>query len=248
MFVCYHADCGVRLSVPRYDDSWLGHRFQFQVNQAVDNTKASYGRWMAKEIADLQQYAYQMLVEYDQSGQLDNWESDVSLDPDQLDRYVLRALNCDLGNWAARLVRSKRNDNALVEDEKLKAREYGRTRKGDETSKAGDEWRNAIRAREESVEDIVMWLSWPTLGLKFRQGLTDKEIAKVLGVSVSTVRRRMGEEMADVEKNTRSISSAACFRRLAASLSTAPLTRFKASRRLRRAGSGLLATASADPS
>jgi hypothetical protein len=120
-----------------------------------------------------------MLAEYDHSGQLDDWEADVSGEPDQLDRYVLRALNCDLGNWAAKLVREKRREPQPDEymERRLKHIPY------------------RPRPTEETVETFVFWHEWPTLEMRFRFRMTDREIANATGVSVPTVRRRTDREM-----------------------------------------------------
>jgi len=78
-------------------DNWLACRFQFQLSQAVRNVRGKYGGWIKGENAkDIWQHGRLTLVEYDRAGQLDSWEADVDGDPYQLDRYVLRALGCDL--------------------------------------------------------------------------------------------------------------------------------------------------------
>lgn len=203
LFACHHAGCRKRIWARQANpDNWLSDRFQFQLSQAVSNVQGKYGQWVSGENAkDLWQHSRMMLTEYDRTGQLDSWEADVDGDPNQLDRYVLQALNGDLSNWAAKLVRRARGEDDLIEDEKVKAGEYGRTRTGGKASdRAGKEYRNEIRPRGESVEDIAMWISWPTLELKFRQGLTKREIAKLRGVSVRTVDRSYAKEMADARQ------------------------------------------------
>ena len=159
----------------------VAHRFRFQLAHAVRNIKAKYGEWI--EEREAQQYARQMLYDYDWTGELDKWEADVMGDPNQLDRYVLQTLNYDLLNWAARIVRKKRREDS---------RAHGKL-----------DPRSALRPDEESVEGNAIWLSWPTLALRCRFRLTDREIAEFTGVSISTVRRRLAKEMADAERTYR---------------------------------------------
>jgi hypothetical protein len=194
LFICYHADCRVQIwARHRYADParYLANRFQFQIAQAVRNTRGSYGEWVVtregrgdKQVEkwdDLRQEAYQALAGYDQSGQLDQWEADVDGDPDQVDRYVLQALNRDLSNWAMKIVRRGRGQERLFDDVKLGVR-------------------TLVYQPEESVEDSATWISWPTLGLRFKEGLTVREIASMRGVSVRTTEQRMAHEMAEARR------------------------------------------------
>jgi hypothetical protein len=180
LFVCHHDECRQRIWA-REDsadpDNWLSDRFQFQLSQAVRNVQGKYGRWVKGEnVKDLRQYGEMMLIEYERKGQLDSWEADVDGDPDQLDRYVLAALNGDLLNWMEKLVRSRRRE-ALSAD-----------------------YQTQIRPTDESVEDTITWVAWPTLGLRFKWQLTVAEMARSLGISESTVKRRLRGEMAEAKR------------------------------------------------
>jgi hypothetical protein len=182
MFKCFHADCGVTLWPDRpQDGSHVVVRFRFQIAQAIRNARSKFGRWVSMH--DLVQQARQLVIEYDRSGELDDWEADVSGDQNELDRYVLRALNTDLTQWALKVVRRKSRES-LVSDVLMD--------RGERINQA--------RPAEESTEDIVMWISWPMLELKLRYGMAVKEIAKVTGVSSRTVNRRMAEEMTDAKQ------------------------------------------------
>ena len=190
VFVCHHAGCRVKIAPePANRDGWTLHRFRFQLAQAVTNTQRKYGRWVAtsergrRQYDDLWQQARLTLIEFDTSGQIDAWESDVSGDQNQLDRYVLRAVDCDLMDWAKKIYRAKNREQS----------QPGTVIDG----------RSQLRADDESPEDAAIWISWPTLKLKFKYGMTVKEIAAHLGVSESTVKRRIAGEMADAEKTYR---------------------------------------------
>lgn len=159
----------------------VAHRFRFQLVRAIRNIKTKYGEWI--EERDAQQYAWQMLYCYDRTGDLDKWEADVMGDPNLPDRYVLQTLNYDLLKWAARIVRKKRREDRRTQGEL--------------------DPRTALRPDEESVERNAIWLSWPTLALRCRFRLTDREIAEFTGVSISTARRRLAKELADAERTYR---------------------------------------------
>ena len=192
LFVCYHADCRVRIwAKHRFADpaGYLPHRFQFQVDQAVRNVRAKWGRWIDDIDArdkgeDAAQYARQRLIEYDSGSEMDNWESKVDGNPDQLDRFVLRALNCDLHDWAKKLKR-QRERLSLTDPQYMESEQA------------------QLYSKEMSPEDNAIWRSWPLLELRFRYGYTNREIADALGVSTRTVDRRMAEELAEAEKTIR---------------------------------------------
>ena len=78
-------------------------RFRHQVDQAVRNTLARYGRWIEAE--DLRQYAQERLLEYRRLGKVAQWRAKVGEDENQLDRYALRDLNCDLADWVRKAMR-----------------------------------------------------------------------------------------------------------------------------------------------
>lgn len=168
VFACFHADCRRRLCAD--SESWLFWRFKPQIDQAARNTKAKYGRWVSWE--ELRQEGFACVAGYDDSGQLDSWESEVNGDPDQLDRYVLQALNGDLLNYAKKQVRAARADQEVKS-------EYGQS--------------------PDSPGDEAIWVSWPMLRLRCKFDLTDPEIAKAFGVSLSTAKREIKDELEEAK-------------------------------------------------
>jgi len=183
MFVCHHGSCGERRWA-RPDDAGPGEylkcRYEMQIRQAVKNVRRRYGGWIkGEDVYDLWQHAWLMLAEYDETGQLDDWESEVNGDPNQLDRYVLNAVNCDLMDWAKKLYRRKRGEY-LSEPDVLD--------------------RTQLRSADESPEDIAMWINWPTLEMLIKDRMTEQEIAAEMGVSVRTVKRRAAEEKAEARE------------------------------------------------
>lgn len=184
LFICYHADCRVRIwARPVTADDYLVRRFVLQVEQAVRNTRGKWGQWIDRHDAeDLEQYAWLEVSGYDRKGELDDWEAKVNGDPNQLDRFVLSALNRDLANWAKKLHRAKQR-LTVTSPEVIE--------------------RTEIASKDPTPGEAVIWLSWPTLELKFRYGYTMREIAKIKGVSLRTANRRYAEEMSDAEKTYR---------------------------------------------
>lgn len=208
LFACYHADCMVTLSARHRNADPAGelaHRFQLQIDQAVRNRRVRLAaNRMTGQTEDLRQYAYQRLIEYDQSGELDDWREQVKNDPDQLDRFVLQALNGDLGNWIAKGIRARKGEQKFIRGKIQETRERGRTRT--KSTKAGTRSGfgiSEIRSEDESPEDIAIWLSWPTLEGRFRYGLTIREIAEARGQSVRTTNRRYAKEFADAARTYR---------------------------------------------
>lgn len=184
LFICYHADCRERIwARPVTADDYLVRRFVLQVEQAVRNTRGKWGGWIDEHDAkDLEQFAWESVIQYDGNGQLDDWEAKLNGDPDQLDRFVLTALNRDLADWARALNRAKKR--TLVTDPE-------------------DISRTEATQRAEMPDDVIMWVDWPTLEMRFRYLYTVKEISKLRGVSMRTTNRRYAEELADAEKTYR---------------------------------------------
>jgi len=184
MFICHHDSCRERRWA-RPDEAgpgdWLTSRYKLQIEQAITNVRRRYGGWIkGEDVYDLWQYAWLALIVFDETGLLDDWESNVGGNPNQMDRYVLRAVDCDLMDWAKKLYRRKRREWLEPGGDK-------------------DDWRISPSAIE-SPEDAVMWVSWPTLGKLIRDGKTEQEIADDEGVSVRTVQRRAAKEKADARE------------------------------------------------
>ena len=59
---------------------------------------------------DLRQQASLLICASDKTGEIDDWEAKVGGDPNQLDRFVLQALNKRLSNYARGIVRQKRRE------------------------------------------------------------------------------------------------------------------------------------------
>jgi len=95
-------------------------RFRAQIRQAASNVKAKYGEWVPRWEAEA--FAEERVMMYaaehptpgnSRAGKLADWEDAVKGDPNQLDRYVLRALTCDLFNYARAKVRRVRREKAI---------------------------------------------------------------------------------------------------------------------------------------
>jgi hypothetical protein len=124
--------CGHDVSAGRYHDrvwisetrEWADHivpagigpvsRYRAQINQAARNINGKYGawapEWAARDHARLRVliYAGPPDVNDADAGQLPAWEDKAQFDFNEVDRYVLRALNCDLLDWAKARVRRGR--------------------------------------------------------------------------------------------------------------------------------------------
>ena len=188
MFRCFHERCRVSIGPERKpSDNLLTARFQFQIEQAVRNFATRFPRIIERHKADVWQFARQCVVEYDRAGKIDDWEADYSGDQNQIDRFMLRELDTDLIDWAKKYIRRVRGDVA-----------------GGDV--AGD---TARKARvDDPVQDEVIdrmtwnerWDRWSYLALRFREGRSVGEIARIKGVSRSTAKRKMAEEMADARE------------------------------------------------
>lgn len=173
-FECYHADCRERLSATG-DNSVVG-RFRLQIRQAARNITADFPYLFRGErgFSEVRNYAAERVMVYAGSridgdadaGMLDEWEADVMGNPDQLDRYVLRALNCDLKDYAKSKLRQKRRETP-AEPANMKASGY------------------------VSAGNLD---GYPVLRMRYVEGLTQDQIAKELKVAVRTVKRRMADE------------------------------------------------------
>ncbi len=199
LFKCFHADCDVKKLWVSRDDAETIRRFWLQIEQAVRNTKSKWGKWVSW--SDLNQQARQFVIEYASSGLIDDWRYDLDGDETQVERYLLRELNCDLGNWLRKIVRRKRKEAQLASDTIgdldviiHRPQTASRHRPRDPIQEG---LRRVSRPWQESPHNVVMWVSWPTLEMRYRFGMTDEQIAGELGVSVKTVRRRAASEMSD---------------------------------------------------
>ncbi|HEY2578420.1 MAG TPA: sigma factor-like helix-turn-helix DNA-binding protein [Streptosporangiaceae bacterium] len=186
-YKCFHVDCLHDVSIGPDD---ITSRFRAQIDCAVIKLCK---KWMSIDPADARSYACERVLIYagepmpddSDAGQLPEWETVVKGDPNQLDRYVLRALNCDLLNWAAKRARNARN----IEEIAVKpVRDDG-----------DDEWVPTIAdvyPRGSSVYPATEGTlrEYPLLRMIYGDGYTIAEIAEQLGKSARTVKRMEAAE------------------------------------------------------
>lgn len=207
-FKCPHASCPVTTIWARekYADprTELAHRYKFQLRQAVRNVTGRYGGWLDRHRRqDVWQFARQRLYEYEASGELDRWDMDVKGDPNQMDRFVLQALNGDLANWADSIKRKISKDDlkheaSSFDPDIVNARpaDPGRLEKKDQIAR-----RITVKSRDDDpTGNSVIWVSWPVLDLAIRHGLTGSEIARRMEISERTVQRRFADEMDEAKQ------------------------------------------------
>lgn len=152
------------------DAEWLLHRFRRQVEQAAKKVVDNWPHLTDVSPDDARQQAALALLEYQRCGQFDRDDAKAS-SPEQLDCFVLAALNGDLANWAVKI-------HADI--------------------KRGIEWAekeaNSVQANRNPIDEAEFRLSWPTLHKRYYGGLTTREIAEVLGVSLRTAERMIAVE------------------------------------------------------
>jgi hypothetical protein len=103
-FECYRESCRKVIHTGR--DCSAVKRFDSQIRQAANNVHAKYGGWVS--FREAESVAQELVLGYangkpggpNDAGRLPDWEMDCKGDPDQLDRFVLHALNCDLLDYA----------------------------------------------------------------------------------------------------------------------------------------------------
>jgi hypothetical protein len=159
------------------DAEALLHRFRLQIRHAAnyiaDEKTGKYRQTI--ELDDARQEAALFTLEYLESGVLAGIERKAGGDPDQIDRYFLRELKCDMLNWAQKEYRDRKRQVDLYQP----VDPYG---------------------------SVDYRLSWPTLWMSAVERLTLGEIASVLGVSISTVQRRIEREKAEGREYFGSVS------------------------------------------
>jgi hypothetical protein len=178
VFQCFHADCRKRFNAGK-GYTWAVARFLPQIEQAVRNARVSFSKLLGGQQGydDAWNFAAQRVAIYageipptgrdSDAGQLDEWEEQVKGDPDQLDRFVLRALNMDMLNYGRdRLRRNKRE--TPVEPEK-----FG--------SVTGYITTGNLDA-------------YPVLRMRYAEGKTREQIAGELKVPLARVKRMLSAE------------------------------------------------------
>jgi hypothetical protein len=173
-FECWHKDCRVRLSAT--GDISDVRRFWLQIEQAARNLAGKFPHLFGNESAfrEAQNYAAERVVVYagsptegdSDAGQLAEWEDQVKSDPDQLDRFVLQALNSDLLDYAKARLRQNRRELPLA-PESIKASGYVSGGNLD---------------------------AYPVLHMRYAEGKTREQIARELGVPLARVKRMISAE------------------------------------------------------
>jgi len=148
----------------------LLYRFRLQIRYAAEFIHKKYT--FTIELDDARQQAALLTLEYNESGVLAGIERKVGGDANQIDRYFLRELKCDLLNWAKKIHRIKQRE-VLV---------------------ASDEIRTQLQAEVNPYDEVDLRLSWPLWCMRVFDRMGNREIAKELGVSVRTVSRMLAEE------------------------------------------------------
>jgi hypothetical protein len=196
VFKCHHAKCRVTISVGKPAPDLVVVRFHFQIAQAVRSFKSKWRKLCEQDNeieADAMQFARQCVVEYDRSGELDDWQMIVKNDPNQLDRFVLQALNRDLIDWVKARLRQENRDAKLAEQD-IQRQGFRRPVSHYQAEIKGPKFVGQLRPTEDDALNDIMWKGWPYLDLRIRHNKTTREIARIMGVSVRTANTRMREE------------------------------------------------------
>ena len=182
-FECYRPECRERLSAT--GDTSVVRRYWPQIEQSARNLAAKFPFLFRSEIAlrEAKNYAAERVVIYagnpidgdSDAGQLEEWTEQVKGNPDQIDRFVLRALNCDLLDYAkAKLRRNKRE--TLVAPESLAVSGY---------------------ISGGNLDD------YPVMHMRYAEGMTREQIARELKMSLARVKRMISAETKRYEQEHR---------------------------------------------
>jgi hypothetical protein len=155
------------------DAEWLLHRFRRQIEQAAKKVVEKWPYLIDVSLDDARQQASLALLEHQRSGQFDR-DAARAASPSQLDCFVLAALNGDLHTWAKK-----------IHTDIKRGIEWGVTQALDQEDGF------------DPTDEVDFRLSWPTLHMRYYGGLTDREIADELGVSLRTVGYRIAREKKD---------------------------------------------------
>jgi hypothetical protein len=187
-YECHHASCRKRLSAASV---YAVRRFGPQIGQAARNVIGKYGKWITQSEAE--RYATDRVMVYcgppvpgdADSGMHDEWEASVGGNPEQLDRYVLQALNCDLLNWARGRVREARRTSAPD----IAAWEWNSVNNEKATAQ------RALASADRELPDYGFSAAdYPYLYAREVEGLTVMQLAEREGVSPRTVKRQTRAE------------------------------------------------------
>lgn len=161
-------------------------RFMPQIKQAAKNATRKYpslrsdalsqdpkkaDEEIAPEWTNLLGVAAEQVVRLLDSGQIAEWEAGVGGDQNQVDRYVLQALNKDMLDYARKVIHDD-----------------------DRTRLAGKYRPDSGAVGDWTEPDTGDLSEYPLLRMKHGEGLTQDEIAERLGIPARTVRREMKRE------------------------------------------------------
>jgi hypothetical protein len=202
-FVC-HA-CGVRRSAS-YDGT-IASRFAAVLRQAA------WAAWRqfpgVLTLDEARSYANARLSVYAgpddgscaEAGALERWEKKAESEG-QLDRFVLHALNCDLLDYARKLIRARRREIPAGNS----------TLSGWHDESAPDGWRAGFLAAQLDAKAFEDWehmrdtghldsSRYPVLYAIHIDGLTRQEVADALGWSLAAVKRQIEHEKITLAKD-----------------------------------------------
>jgi len=218
-FRCPHEGCKRDVTTgPAEREHWMITRFRRQIDVAARKVTAKFtygqgeGRATWLPLDEATYYAEYLVWNYacgkpgqpHDAGRLDDWWTDcLHFDdpPGKLDSYVQQALNGDLHNFAkTRAAAWERHPTAqLAEDH---AYEYDVR-----SPNRGDDWlpnndgimppRRAAQALADADSPDAQLNDYPLLQMKYRDGLTNKQIGLEIGVGPKVVAKRIADETAD---------------------------------------------------
>jgi hypothetical protein len=205
--------CGRDVSVEGND---VVSRFRPQIDHAAEKCASTFCAWDSKTEswsylvprADIWQHACCRILTYagepsprdNDAGKLADWEIMVKGDPNQLDRYVLKALNCDMQDFARKERRRLKRDYLADPSEPSHAVKGACEQSDDDGTGLNDElnalsWNyqpEVLRRFEPGQLDPLE--SCPTLRMRYEYGFTVAEIAKMTGKTCRTVERMIKAE------------------------------------------------------
>lgn len=155
------------------------YRFRLQIRSAADSVFDKYRYTVERE--DARQEAALLVLEYLQSGVLAGITRKAGENPNQIDRYLLRELKCDLLNWAKRIHRIKQCEQLLPPEEIV-------------------EVRTRLAMESDPYEEVDLRMSWPLMSMRAFDRMGNRDIAKELNVSLRTVGRRIAEEIESIKE------------------------------------------------
>lgn len=149
------------------------YRFRLQIRSAADSVSGTYRHSVERD--DARQQAALLTLEYLESGVIAGIQRKADDDPNQIDRYFLRELKCDLLNWAEGIHRKRQRERLLAPERMT-------------------DIRTRLVIENDPYDEVDLRMSWPLLCMRVFDRMSVKEVAKELGVSPRTVDRLLAEE------------------------------------------------------